>query len=115
MKHTKSYTPEERKNHVKACYDWTQQGNTIISYCREQKISKSTMEYWSKTYDIPMRLENHKPRRTLVPIHRKTGPKTPGATNCSLMVHAGSVSIELPAGNQDADLRRVLQTLKEIQ
>ena len=114
MRHTKSYTHEEQQNHVKACYDWTEQGNTSISYCKEHGIAKSTMEYWSRKYGIFMRPENHKPQKRLVQIPQKSVPKASDGPNCSLIVHAGSVSIELPVGNQDADLKRVLLALKEI-
>ncbi len=45
MRKTNNYTIKERQEQVKACYEWTRQGNTIISYCKEHGVSKSAIEY----------------------------------------------------------------------
>ncbi|MBN2859834.1 MAG: hypothetical protein JXK93_06195 [Sphaerochaetaceae bacterium] len=110
MRKQKYYTPEQRIDHVKSCSHWRSKGKTFISYCHAHDVAISTMEYWMKKYGEQAYDSEH----SFVKVHDdRPAPHVP-YHSCSLTVNVGAVAIELPAGNSNEDLRRVLLTLKEI-
>jgi transposase-like protein len=111
----KSYSKQEKMDHVKACLDRIRQGRTIRSYVAEHEFSRSAMNEWLKHYRHEVALEQKDAfPSSLVRVKPIDSQTISAEQTSSLKVHVGTLSIELPAGNSEADLCRVLRALKEV-
>ena len=72
------------------------------------------MEYWIKKYGQSGTESSEVQTRSFVKVAGRSYEEHPPVHTCSLTVNVGPLTIELPAGNSNADLKRVLLTLKEI-
>jgi len=72
------------------------------------------MNYWIKKYG-QSEIESYEVQTgSFVKVAGSFSEEQSHHYSCSLTVNVGPLAIELPAGNSDADLKRVLLTLKEI-
>lgn len=111
----KSYNTQEKIDHVKACLDRIRQGRTIRSYVAEHEFSRSAMNKWLKHYRHEVALDQKDAfPSSLVRVKPIVSQTTSAEQTSSLKVHVGTLSIELPVGNSEHDLRRVLRALREI-
>lgn len=111
----KSYSKQEKMDHVKACLDRIRQGRTIRSYVAEHEFSRSAMNEWLKHYrhEVAIDQEDVFPS-SMVRVKPLGSQAISTGLTSSLKVHIGTLSIELPSGNSEADLCRVLRALKEV-
>jgi len=111
----KSYSKQEKMDHVKACLDRIRQGRTIRSYVAEHEFSRSAMNEWLKHYRHEVAIDQEDALPSSLVRVKPIGSQTISAEQTSsLKVHVGTLSIELPSGNSEADLCRVLRALREI-
>ena len=111
----KNYSEREKRDHVRACLERIQQGRTIKSYVAEQEFSQSAMNEWLRRYRDQVTInQNELLTTSLVQVKHTGVSPIMGEQTSSLKVNAGPVSIELPAGNSDSDLKRILFILREV-
>jgi len=108
------YTPQQRIDHARECLEGMTRGKTIKSYAIEQGIIPRTLQNWIKKYRKHT-AEQTESATTLVKIQRPRKLQSDRVVETSsLKVSFGSLAVELPAGNSDHDLKRVLAALKEV-
>lgn len=109
------YRVEERTHHVNRCRKWITAGKSIRSYGLTYGINPRTLHGWMNRYNnLPLTKEKNE-SQPLVKVKRTRGVKPEQTVETSsLRVVVGSLAIELPAGNSDQDLKRLLITLKEV-
>ena len=110
------YTEQERKYHVNTCQKWRSRGQSIKSYAIKQGILPRTLQNWVKKYRNESEGETEESRGAeliKIPVTKTDLPFQSQRTS-SMKVTMGLIQVELPEGNSDADLKRVLNTLKEM-
>jgi len=112
----KIYTEQQRIDHVRKCLEWMGTGKSMKSYAIGQEIIPRTLQNWmTKHRTGVLKRQDQNKEESLVRIRTQTERSIAHQfQTSSLKVSFGSLSIELPAGNNDADLKRVLVTLKEV-
>jgi transposase-like protein len=110
------YTEQQRIEHARNCLEWMAAGKSMKSYALGQGIIPRTLQNWITKYRKKSpRRQGQNTDASLVRIESQTEcPRVQQVQTCSLNVSFGSLVIELPAGNSDADLKRVLVTVKEV-
>ena len=109
------YTEQERIQHVNKCQKWRSRGYSIKSYAIKQEILPRTLQNWVKKYHNESGKAEPSGGAGLVKIPlTKTGLPFQSQPTSSMKVTMGLIQVELPEGNSDADLKRVLSTLKEM-
>ena len=103
-----------KRAHVRACLEGMEQGRSIRTYVEAHGFSRSAMSSWLKEFDqeMPAMDSTSETKVSLVMVNRSQ--RYLSKQTSSLKVHINTLCVELPAGNSDADLRRVLLTLKEV-
>ncbi len=114
MEYKTSYSEAEKRAHVKACLERKAQGHSIRSYTDSHRFSRSAMSSWLKAY----RAEFQSPElgHGDVPFTQVTARSRCIETQqaSQMKISAGAITIELPVGSSESDLRRVLLALKEV-
>lgn len=112
----KIYTEQQRIDHAKNCFEWVAAGKSMRSYAIAEGINPRTLQNWIiKSRKGSLRRQGQNTEASLVRIKTQTErARTHQIQTSSLKVSFGSLVIELPTGNSDADLKRVLVTLKEV-
>ena len=110
-----SYSEEEKIEHVRACLKRIQQGRTIRSYVAEHEFSRAAMYDWLKRYRHTVSIDQKEQGSvSMVRVKSMSSRTFSTEQTSSLKVNVGALSIELPSGNSEADLHRVLRALKEV-
>lgn len=115
MRNITGYSQRERESHIQGCRKWRSTGGTVISYCKTHGINRSTLDSWFQKYGNHLPAPESSESKSFIKI--SDGPKENRSVthhSCALTVNVGSVAIELPSGNSEADLCRVLRALKEV-
>jgi transposase-like protein len=110
------YTEQERIQHVKKCQKWRSRGYSIKFYAIKHEILPRTLQNWVKKYHNESEGEteaNRGAELVKIPLTKTDLPFQSQRTS-SMKVTMGLIQVELPEGNSDADLKRVLSTLKEM-
>lgn len=114
MRKNITYKKEERAYHVKQCLKWIASGNSIRGYGLNHVINPRTLHGWVSRHHDQSSLGDSETSSLVRVRRKKSQSKRPTSETSSLRVVVGALAIELPAGNSDHDLKRVLTTLKEM-
>jgi hypothetical protein len=110
------YTEQERIHHVNKCQKWRSRGYSIKSYAINKGILPRTLQNWVKKYhneSVGETKANRGAELVKIPLTKTVLPFQSQRTS-SMKVTMGSIQVELPEGNNDADLKRVFKMLKEM-
>lgn len=113
MRNPKFYTEKELITHTRACSEWMASGNSLKSDAQEQDIIFRTLQNWVAKHRKES-AETTRSSKSLGRVPRIENRQSETTRTSSLKVSLGALSIELPAGNNEHDLRRVLRALKEV-
>jgi len=109
------YTEEQRMYHAKECLNRMASGQTMKSYAIDQGIIPRTLQNWITKYRKQYLNSDQEHKRAFVKISSpRANEGKKHLQTSSLKVCFGSLAVELPSGNSDTDLKRVLAALKEI-
>ena len=115
MRNITGYSQRERESHIQGCRIWRSTGGTVISYCKTNGLNRSTLESWFQKYGNQLPAPDNPESKSFIKIPDVPMENRPvDRHSCALTVNVGSLAIELPSGNSEADLCRVLRALKEV-
>lgn len=104
-------TLKEKRIEWKARYDaWKQSGYSVVDWCQHQKIKVHQMYYWIRQFEgnSGSKLDPAATQWLTVQVNEGTPPSGCG----SILLHFGSISVEVPPGANMDLLSDVVHVLK---
>ena len=110
------YTEQQRIDYAREYREWKAAGKSMKAYAINKGILPRTLQNWVKKYHKESLARSEESNNTSLVKIKASGKllaMQPNHTS-SLKVTMGSIQVELPEGNNDADLKRVFKILKEM-